>query len=83
MPYQLVKDYISRDLVECLTQLLEGAKSGHIKGISFAAILDKNRFITNVAGLCYRNPTFARGMVSSLDDELAALINGRDVNETR
>lgn len=83
MPCQLVKDYVSRDLVTCLTQMLEGAKSGKIKGICFAAILDKNRFITNVAGLCYRNPTFARGMVSSLDDELAGLISGVDVNETR
>lgn len=83
MPYQLVRDFVSRDLVECLTQLLAGAKSGEVRGIAFGAILQKQRYITNVTGLCVRNPTFARGMVASLDDELAGIINGRDVNETR
>lgn len=83
MPYQLVKDYVSRDLVVCLTQLLEGAKNGQVRGIAFAAILNKQRYITNVTGLCMRNATFTRGMVTSLDDELAGIISGRDVNETR
>lgn len=83
MTYHLVKDFVSRDLVECLTQMLDGAKSGRVKGIAFAAFLDKQRYITNVAGLCYNNPSFTRGIVASLDDELAGLVNGRDVNETR
>lgn len=83
MPYQLVHDYVSRDTVEALEQLLSGARSGDVTGIAFAVTLKRNRYITNVAGLAYKNPTFARGMVSTLSDELASLIHGRDPQETR
>jgi hypothetical protein len=83
MPYKLVQDYLSRDTVECLAVLFEGAKTGDVKGIAFGAMLRKNRYITNVAGLAYLNPTFARGMVMSLSDELATLIHQREPDQTR
>lgn len=83
MPYKLIKDFISRDLVEALEVLLEGAKQGEVTGIAFAATLRQQRFITNVAGVCYRHPSFARGIVASLDDELSGIVQGRDPNETR
>lgn len=83
MPYQLVRDYISRDVVDALTVLLEGAKSGDVTGLAFTATLKRNRYVTNVAGLCYKNPTFTRGCIGALDDELAGIIHGRDPQETR
>jgi hypothetical protein len=83
MPYQLVKDYISRDTIEALETLLHGAKNGDVTGIAFAVTLRKNRYVTNVAGMCYKNPTFARGMIGALNDELAGLVHGRDPQETR
>lgn len=83
MPYRLVKDSISHDLIEALEVLLEGARQGDVIGIAFACALKQRRFITNVAGFCHKNPTFTRGMVSSLDDELAELVQGRDANDTR
>lgn len=83
MPYKLVKDYISHDLVEALETLLQGARTGEVTGIAFAAVLRQRRYITNVAGWCFNNPTFTRGAVCSLDDELNGMINGRDPNETR
>lgn len=83
MPYKLVHDYISRDTLEALKALYDGARTGEVKGIAFAAMLRQNRYITNVAGLAYKNPTFARGMVGALGDELASLIHGRDPEETR
>ena len=83
MTYQLVHDHISRDTVEALETLLEGAKSGDVTGIAFAATLRRNRYVTNVAGMCYKNPTFARGMVGALIDELAGLVHGRDPLDTR
>lgn len=83
VPYQLVKDYISRDVVDALSMLLEGAKAGEVTGLAFAATLKKNRYVTNVAGLLYKNPTFGRGCVSALDDELAGIVHGRDPGETR
>ena len=83
MPYRLIKDTISHDLIEALEVLLEGARQGDVIGIAFACALKRNRFITNVAGVCYRNAAFTRGMVASLDDELSELVQGRDANETR
>jgi hypothetical protein len=83
MPYKLVHDFISRDTIECLAVLFEGAKGGDVTGIAFGAMLRKNRYITNVAGLCFHNPTFSRGMIRALDDELAGIVHGRDPQETR
>lgn len=83
MPYQLVRDNVSRDTVEALQQLLAGAQEGHITGVAFAAVLKNRRYVTNVAGACYRDATLARGMVATLDDELAALVQNRTEDETR
>lgn len=83
MTAQLIRDHISRDVVEALETLLEGAKTGKITGIAFACTMPRMRYFTNVAGVCYSNPTFARGMVASLSDELAGLVHGRDPQETR
>lgn len=83
MPYRLIPDSTSHDTVEALEALLDAAKTGEITGIAFACTLKKMRYITNVAGLCFTNPTFARGMVASLSDELAGLIHRRDPQETR
>lgn len=84
MPYHLVRDYISRDVIEALTALLDGAKTGDVTGIAFACTLKRNRYITNVAGRCYKDATFTRGMLGALDDELAGIVHGRvDPEETR
>lgn len=83
MPYRLIPDNISHDTVEALETLLALAKEGEVTGIAFAVTLRKMRYITNVAGHCYRHPTFARGMVAFLSDQLAALVHARDQLETR
>lgn len=83
MPYQLVRDPISHDTIEALEALLDGARKGEVTGIAFACTLRKQRYITNVAGMCWKNPTFARGMVAFLSDELAGLVHRRDPSETR
>ena len=83
MPLDLVKDHISRELVEALKQLLHGAEAGQITGIAFAVALKNRRYLTNVAGTCYREPTIARGMVAALDDELSEIVRGRTEAEIR
>lgn len=83
MPYRLVPDTVSHDTVEALEALLAAAKEGEVTGLAFACTLRKQRYITNVAGYCYRNPTFARGAVAFLSDQLAALVHHREEDETR
>lgn len=83
MPFKLIPDTISHDTVEAMEILLAGAKAGEITGIAFAVTLRKSRFITNVAGFCWRNPTHARGMVAFLSDQLGRLVETRDPEDTR
>jgi hypothetical protein len=83
MPYQLLKDTISRDVVEALEQLLLGARNGDVTGVAFAAALRGRRYVTNVAGTCFRDATATRGMVATLDDELSGIVQGRSESETR
>jgi hypothetical protein len=83
MPYRLIPDNISHDTVEALQTLLDLAKEGEVTGIAFAVTLKRQRYITNVAGHCYRHPTFARGAVAFLSDQLAGIVHARDALETR
>jgi hypothetical protein len=75
-PFFLVPDTISNDTVECLQQLLAYAKKGEVIGVGFVAVLKQRNYIANTAGEAHRNPTFTRGMVAALDDQLALRIRG-------
>lgn len=75
-PFILVPDVLSNDTIECLEQLLEQARRGAIIGLAFAVMLKKRGYIVNTAGEAYRNPTFARGMINALDDQLSTRVRG-------
>ncbi len=75
-PYVLIPDALSHDTIECLESMLEQARNGELIGIAFGAILKRRNYIVNSAGEAYRSPTFARGIVAALDDELSARIRG-------
>jgi len=77
MNLRLVRDAISHDTVECLTELLEMARLGDLTGLAFCATLKGKRYLVNTAGYAYQNPTFTRGMLCALDDELSIKINSR------
>jgi hypothetical protein len=70
-PFTLIPDVISTDTVECLEQLLDGARRGEVVGLAFAAMLRRRAYIVNTAGEAHRNPSFSRGMVAALDDQLS------------
>lgn len=74
---------VQRDVVAICKTLLEGAENGEIVGIVFAAVLQRQLFVTDVAGTCKRHLTHARGMVQSLDDMLRMLGQDRDPEEER
>ena len=76
-PYHLVPDTISKDTVECLEQLLFEARRGRVIGLAYVAMMKRREYIVNTAGEAHRNPTFARGMVSALDDQLGDKVKGQ------
>jgi len=76
-PYSLVPDTISKDTVECLEQLLAAARKGQVLGLAYAAMMKRREYIVNTAGEAHRNPTFARGMLAALDDQLGEKVKGQ------
>lgn len=75
-PFALVPDTLSNETIECIEQLLVWARRGDLIGIAFAGVLKRRGYIVNSAGEAHRNPTFARGMVAALDDQLSARVRG-------
>jgi hypothetical protein len=69
-PFTLVRDGISTDTEKALLQMLELARKGELIGIAFAGMTRGRKFFVNTAGEAHRSPTFARGMVAALDDEI-------------
>lgn len=73
---KLIPDSLPTDTIECLQQMLEQAKAGELIGVAFVAIIKRRGYIANFAGEVSRNPTFARGMLRTLDDQLGQRIGG-------
>lgn len=68
--YHLVAPVPSSDTVEVLEDLLAEARRGEVVGLLFAAMTRRRDYYVGAAGEAHRSPTFARGMVCALDDEL-------------
>jgi hypothetical protein len=79
-PFQLVIDNLSHDVGKVLGQLSELDARGDLIGLAFVAMLKQRKYYVNVAGEAYRNPTFARGCVNALDDELGLRARGQSNN---
>lgn len=73
-PYRLVPDKISEHTVTALEELLAEARKGRIIGVGFIAIYRERKYIVNTAGEARRSPTFTRGALQALDDELSRMI---------
>jgi hypothetical protein len=74
---QLVRDHVSRDLLQTCVQLLEAVQEGHITGLAFACSMKGKKYFVNVSGALATDPTYARGVVAALDDELSRMVQGR------
>lgn len=67
---------VSADTVECLEALLEKAKRGEVIGVAYAAMYKRRRYVVHTCGEAHRNPTFSRGMLAALDDDLSQRVRG-------
>ena len=82
-PLQPVKAMPNLDTIKALESLLKLARSGEVTGMAVACSLGNMRYVTDTVGFCYEHPTFARGMVALLSDELAGLAHSRNDDEIR
>jgi hypothetical protein len=69
-PFRYVGAEPSADTIAVLTDLLAAAKAGELIGVAFAAMYRKREYVVGYTGECARNPTFTRGMVAALNDDL-------------
>lgn len=67
---------VDRNTVECLELLLGEAQAGRVIGLAYIALHARRDYTVDTAGECTRSPTFTRGCLRALDDQLAALVNG-------
>lgn len=77
MTYQLIREHISRDTIEALTGLLQLAQTGAVTGLAIAVVMRRRKYLVDVCGEAYRDPTFARGAVAALDDELRDIVRSQ------
>jgi hypothetical protein len=62
------------DTVTALEDLLAEARAGRLIGFAYVAMHHHQDYKVGMAGETKSSPTFTRGMLHLLDDELAALI---------
>ncbi len=79
---QLVRETISADSVEAIQQILEGFIRGQYTGAGVGLIRPRRRFTVHCLGEACRNPTLARGLCLSIDDELSDLLHGGGEQDT-
>jgi len=73
-PYTLITETGSSDTVQCLERLLDESRAGQVIGIAYAVILRRRNYRVNVCGEAHRSPTFTRGVIAALDDELSTRV---------
>ena len=71
----LAQPAVSTDTVCALEGLLREARAGRLIGIAWVSMFDGYRYEVDIAGETRRSPTFTRGMLCKLDDELSRIIN--------
>lgn len=62
---------VEADTVECIEAVLDKARRGEVIGIAMVTMYRQRQFSVRTCGELHRNPTFCRGAVAALDDELA------------
>lgn len=66
---------VSRETVTTLEELLYRAKEGEVIGLAFCAVIKRRNYIVDLSGEARTSPTFARGMISALDDHAKRLVH--------
>lgn len=80
-PFRPVSDDLPTETVAALTELLTQAKQRRILGMTFAVMYRGGTYIVNATDEARRSPTFSRGMVAELDDELARMMHVNPENQ--
>lgn len=70
---ELVKPAVSPETVDLLALTLQAAERGDVIGVALIMMHPGWDYTIDIAGMVREDPTFCRGMVQKLNDELAKL----------
>jgi hypothetical protein len=59
------------DTVQRLRSLLEQAEAGELVGLAWVAMYRGRDYTVNTCGAMHKNPTFCRGAIAALSDEVS------------
>jgi len=65
----------SNDTVRALEALLAEARAGRLIGVAYVAMYGHGEYAVGFDGETRKTPTFTRGMLHLLDDELSKIIS--------
>jgi hypothetical protein len=71
MPVVLLRPPVSKETVQALEELLEQARTGHIRGLAYVAFEPRGEYTADVTGLAADNLTLTRGALLMLGNKLA------------
>lgn len=71
---RLVPAGVSDETVKAIEYLLQEARAGRYVGLAWVAMRAGYLYDVDIAGETRRAPTFTRGMLRVLDDELAQIV---------
>jgi len=80
---EIVRSPISDDTVRALVQLADDAASGAYIGFAIGLLRPRLRYSVHCVGEACERPTWTRGIVHVLDDELRAIIQSKSFDATR
>ena len=63
-----------RQVIAALQKMLEEARSGRLEGFVGAVMYSDPSYVPLVTGHCRRNPTWSRGMLQCVNDELERIL---------
>jgi hypothetical protein len=72
---RLVPKYVCADTVELAKRLLELAQDGDVIGLTVGIALPNRLYCIETVGTLRDCPTFARGLIRAMDDELRELVH--------
>lgn len=75
----LVPPAVSGDTVQALEYLLQEARAGRLVGLAWVCMIRGRLYEVDAAGEAKRLPTYARGLLRRLDDELAKIDDGSNL----
>lgn len=83
MKLELVRQEISRDTVEALEEILQDARAGLYTGFVIGLLRPRRRYSVHCIGEGCESPTWSRGILRALDDELKVLVDIENRGDTK